>query len=106
MAPGPGVILTLSACCLCFLLIPVVAAPVNATMVVGSTSIVQRIKNLKKEALKSGKIKVDKIRSEIYSSIDSEDQYGGNLLCIDQWVKFQNEDNFQWQDFERQEHLL
>ena len=109
MAPGTDVFLTLSAYCLCLLLIPVVAAPENATMQVGSTSIVQRIKNLKKEALKSGKIKVDKVRSEVYSLFDSEDQNGGDLLCIDQWLILQNEDNednFQWHEFEKQENLL
>ena len=109
MAQGPVGLFALCVFCVYVLRIPVVAALENATMSVNSSSIVQRIKKLKIEALKSGKIRIDKVHSEIYSKThfsDDNGDNGGQILCVDQWQRFQTEDNFTWQDFENQERLL
>ena len=34
------------------------------------------------------------------------DENGGQILCEDQWQRFQTEDNFSWEDFENQERSL
>ena len=81
-------------------------APDNVTMHRGQVSIVQRLKVLKREALRSGKIKIDKVRSEIYSAGVSNHHNGGDVLDIDQWERFQNGAPFEWEEFTAQESRL
>ena len=101
MADWPVVLLVLCVLCVILDYASVLTAAVNVSVKMEMIKVVPRLRFLKKEALKSGKIKLDKVRSEVHSTA-TRLQDGVDYMDESDWTTWTNvnHESFSWSHFE------